>query len=110
MYEAIKIKAARMIRNYGRRVQVQRHNSTGPDFDPNVTYRGQQAYAVITDFTSDEVNDLVQQTDKKVIIQVNKEVSVKDRIQDGNTTYEVISVKTVQPGPMTLIQILQVRQ
>lgn len=94
--------AAKVISTFGQTVTVQffSYGSYNPETGAMVkSSSNSEIKGILQDITEREVNELVQATDKKLLVAKNALTSVpntEDKVSIGGTVYQVIEVKTEQ--------------
>lgn len=94
--------AAKVIGTFGQTVTVQffSYGSYNPELGTIIkSSSGTAIKGIVQDITDREVNELVQATDKKLLVAKNDLSSVpnsEDKVSIGGTVYQIIEVKTEQ--------------
>jgi len=128
-YVAFQSLAERLIEENGRTLSLVRRDQGNP-IDPAKPWRGSTEVAEITvivkgvfiDFEKEDFDgSLVRRGDKRVLIAdksvtdeggnaSNLIISDYDHILDAGIRWKIITVKTIEPGPLRIMFDLQVRQ
>lgn len=107
--------ANRLIDRFGQAgTIVRRGAATGDEWNPTFAADAPHACRVVeTDYTAREIDGtLIQASDKKLLVAVSGLTitpTPDDRITVGGKTYEIVTVKTLQPGGTVILYEIQGR-
>lgn len=108
--------ADRMIERFGVAGTLRRRTTTGPEYDPTEGDPDDHACRfVVSGYSAMEIDGTrVLATDKKVMLAkgaLTVEPMLSDLLVDGSSSsYKIIAIKPLQPGPVIVMWELQVRR
>ena len=108
--------ADRMIERFGVAGTLRRRTTTGPEYDPTEGNPVNHACRfVVSDYSATEIDGTrVLATDKKVML-AKGSLTVEPRLSDllvdaASSSYKIVAINPLQPGPDTVMWELQVRR
>lgn len=120
-YTSLAATAKRLIEKNGRTVTITKmsqtpadpakpHRARNPAADTSVT-----PTAVVVPFESEQVDGSNVMVDDKMVMVAQESVSGVDlksfdRLTDGSDEYDIVKVKKVNPGPTSVVYMIQVRR
>lgn len=114
-YDKLQATALRLLESSGR--DITRRAYTAGTYDPATgetsrTSADTTRSGVLLNFGKNVTHyngTLIQESDKKLIVDATAAISTKDHFIVGSTEYEVISIAEVNPAGTSLVNILHVR-
>lgn len=120
-YTSLAATAKRLIEKNGRTVTITKMSQTPAD--PAKPHRARNAAAdtsvtptaVVVPFESEQVDGSNVMVDDKMVMVAQESVSGVDlesfdRLTDGSDEYDIVKVKKVNPGPTSVVYMIQVRR
>lgn len=120
-YTSLAATAKRLIEKNGRTVTITKmsqtpadpakpHRARNPAADTSVT-----PTAVVVPFEREQVDGSNVMVDDKMVLVAQESVSGVDlqsfdRLTDGSDEYDIVKVKKVNPGPTSVVYMIQVRR
>lgn len=102
--------AKRLIRENGRDVTVRTFTASGDEWNPVQVPNDVVVKAVQTQFKAEEIDGTLIRTDDKLfLIAGGADISLAKRLIDGGIDYEVVNVREVKPGAVSILWKVQVR-
>lgn len=107
-YTRARATAVRMLAKYGRAMTLRSSVSSGTSWDPTITDTDAAITGVMLEYDAHEQVGLIQASDKKVLTSATATPQMK--LIDGGITYEIISIKPLQPGDTVIMSEIQARK
>lgn len=110
-YSALASTAARLLTRFGRQLALRETNVIGGDpWAPELGQTDTPVVGVIRDYRLEERGDLIPAGDQLAIIDGTATPTVAQKLIDGLTEFEIVSVTQAKPGDTVLVYFCQVRK
>jgi len=108
-YSNLQAAALRMINKFGKTVNKITVTMGGSDWNPTETTVSTAIDGVIVAYSLNEVDGtFILFTDKKLL--TTSQLTTADRIQDGDTTYTIVSIQAIEPANDAILYKVQLRR
>lgn len=111
MLEGVADRITSLIDRIGRDVEIRTIVDSGTPYNATQTPSDDPARAAIIGFKAHETDgSIIQAQDKKAYISSTESITKKDKIVDQTIEYQIIDLRTVQPGDEKFLYIAQLRR
>ena len=108
-YSGIVSTAQRLINKFGRDITLITQTQSGTDYAPTITETSSMIKAVITNFSTNEIDGtIIQSSDKKIL--TYDEIKPEQIVSIDGQRLSIVNVDTVSPGDTKIIYKGQLRK
>jgi hypothetical protein len=108
-YTKLQTTASQMINKFGKSVNKISVTMGGSDWNPTETTVSTAIDGVITVYALNEIDGtFILFTDKKLL--TTSQLTTADKIEDGGTTYTIVSIQAIEPANDAILYKVQLRR
>ena len=108
-YTKLQTTASQMINKFGKSVNKITVTMGGEDWNPTETTVSPATDGVIVAFSLNEIDgSFILFTDKKLL--TTSQLTTADKIEDGDTTYTIVSIQAIEPANEAILYKVQLRR